>query len=407
MNIWIVSEGEPLPIDGADVRLRRMGQLCNMFSENGHEVHWFSSDYHHYKKELRQFTNRDINVVDKYYIHLLESNPYKSNVSYQRIKHHKVLAKNFMDKAKTMVIPDIILATMAPLELSETVVEFAGDNIPTIIDIRDLWPEIYNEVLPSFARPIVYPYIKYSKKKLNKTLSKATALISVTQGFLDYGLSIAGRKQQSLDHVFHTSYKKATYKDSDFDKHWGNELDKNDFIISFIGNFGKQFRLDPVIDAAKSLRTHANIKFVLCGGGQDYEKLLEYSKDLPNLIVKEWISGNEIDSLLKNTNIGLAPYKDSINFRANVPNKFGEYIAYELPILVSVEGDMKNLLETNNAGYYYKDSTDLSSKILELYNNEDLALEMSKNSKQLYNQKFNSEVVYMELVKYLEKYNKK
>lgn len=51
MNIWIVSEGEPLPIDGESVRLRRMGQLSQLLSEKGHDVHWFCSNYHHYKKK--------------------------------------------------------------------------------------------------------------------------------------------------------------------------------------------------------------------------------------------------------------------------------------------------------------------------------------------------------------------
>ena len=37
--------------------------------------------------------------------------------------------------------------------------------------------------------------------------------------------------------------------------------------------------------------------------------------------------------------IGLAPYRNSINFRLNVPNKFGEYLSYGLPIFLPISAN--------------------------------------------------------------------
>ena len=53
MKVWIVSTGEPLPIDGENVRLRRMGSLAEYLVKRGNEVVWFSSSFEHYKKHQR------------------------------------------------------------------------------------------------------------------------------------------------------------------------------------------------------------------------------------------------------------------------------------------------------------------------------------------------------------------
>ena len=38
MKIWIVSDGEPLPTDSNNVRVRRMGNLPKLFDQDGHIV---------------------------------------------------------------------------------------------------------------------------------------------------------------------------------------------------------------------------------------------------------------------------------------------------------------------------------------------------------------------------------
>ena len=53
MNLWIVSVGEPLPVDGANTRLRRMGNLATYASQRDVKVEWFSVSFDHYTKIQR------------------------------------------------------------------------------------------------------------------------------------------------------------------------------------------------------------------------------------------------------------------------------------------------------------------------------------------------------------------
>lgn len=337
------------------------------------------------------------------FFHLYKGVNYKKNVSISRMIHHKKIAKKFVKDAEENAKPDLIIATMAPLEFSKAATDFANKyDIPVVVDIRDLWPEIYNEVVPSWGKKIIAPYIKLSKKRLKKILNNATSLVAVTDGFLDYGLKIAERKKTDKDVVFHTSYTIDSDIIANFDDEWAKyEIEKEAFIISFMGNFGKQFELKPIFEVAKSFEKNKSIKFVICGTGENYEYFKNNYGDLDNVIMPGWIEGKQIKSLLSNTNIGIAPYRDSKNFRLNAPNKFGEYLSYGLPILVSVPGEMEGLLDKYSCGKRYSNSLELKKAIETIYTDERRMNNMKKNAKQLYNDYFNSHVVYDNFSDYL------
>ena len=89
MRLWIVSVGEPLPTDGENVRLRRMGNLAAYLANNSdNTVDWFSVSFDHYKKKQRVLEDTDIRIGSNYCMHLVYVNGYKRNISLARIIHH-------------------------------------------------------------------------------------------------------------------------------------------------------------------------------------------------------------------------------------------------------------------------------------------------------------------------------
>lgn len=406
MIIWIVSDGEPLPSDGNDVRLRRMGILANILVDRNHEVHWFSSTFHHYKKEHRASGDMTLKISSNYYIHLIKTEGYLKNVSYSRLQHFRRLSAKFVEIVKEMPQPDFILSTLAPLELSTAVSRYSSEReIPYIIDVRDLWPEIYYEAIPKILTPIIYPYVQYSKRKLMEILKKSYGIVGVTEGFLNYGLNIAKLNKRESDRVFHTSYVSKNYaeKKEIFEEIWGKyKINGDDFIVTFIGNFGKQFELDPLIETIHNLKDY-NIKIVLCGTGEKFENFNEIFKYNSNVILPGWIEEDMISTLLAVTSVGIAPYKNSKNFTLNTPNKFGEYLSASIPVLVSVTGVMEDLLNEYNAGGHYNDARELTNQILEFFNNREKLEDNRKNANKLFNERFDARTVYNEFANYVEK----
>ncbi|ALS76413.1 hypothetical protein AUC31_14930 [Planococcus rifietoensis] len=405
MRVWIVSEGEPLPSDGKNVRLRRMGMLSTLMAEQKHEVHWFSSAFHHYKKIQRSEIDIDISVNENLKIHLIKTKGYKKNVSLSRVLHHRKLAKWMKLNVTKFQKPDIIITTLAPLELSNEIVGYANENdIPVVVDIRDLWPEIYYEVIPSWSKNIIKPYIKFSEKKVKKMIKNTDSIIGVTPKFLQYGLDVAEINKRFNDQVFYTSYKPQLHsQDKDiFEEEWTTfNLNSSDFIVAFLGNFGKQFEFEPIIEAAQILKDTPNVKFVLCGLGESFDEVKKKTEYLDNVIMPGWIEKEKINTLLRASSMGIAPYRKSRNFIDNTPNKFGEYLSASLPVLLSIDGVMAELSREYGSGTVYKNGLELASKI-KYYSNNTCEVElMSERAIKLFNEKFNADIVYGELSSFL------
>ena len=214
MRLWIVSVGEPLPVDGENVRLRRMGNLAMYASTHGVEVEWFSVSFEHYKKFQRFEEDTDYEINAHFCLHLVKVNGYKRNVSVSRIIHHINAGKRIKERMGSLEKPDIIFASMEPLEVSKAAVSYAKENnVPCIVDVRDLWPEIYYDVIPQKLHFLLDIYVKHCKKKLCYTMSNCDSIVGLSQGFLNYGLKYAGREQQRTDAIYPISYPNYNYSE--------------------------------------------------------------------------------------------------------------------------------------------------------------------------------------------------
>ena len=402
MKIWIVSVGEPLPTDGENTRLRRMGNFAQCAVDHGHVVEWFSVSFDHYGKKQRCNADLDININSNYIMHLLYVNSYKRNVSLKRVYHHVSAARRIYHKMKELEKPDFMILSMEPLEVSYISSKFAYEcSIPFVIDVRDLWPEIYYEVVPDRLKIFLKPYIALNSYILKYSMSKATAIIGLSKGFLEYGLKYAGRKARTADAVFPISYPNYNYAEYKplFSKYWSSYgLKQNDFIAVFFGNFGKQFDFNAIIDASHRLSDYPDIKLILCGTGEQGDVLK--NKAAKNVIFPGWIEKEQILSLAANASIGLAPYIDSMNYTLNTPNKFGEYLSAGLPILTRVSGIMEDLLLEFDCGCRYTDGESLARFILRYRNDPPLLRSHSRNARKLYDKHFNGDTAYQKLLEY-------
>ena len=228
MEMWIVSVGEPLPVDGKEVRLRRMGNLAMYAAQNKVDVNWFSVSFDHYKKQQRCSEDTAFDINQRFKLNLAYVGGYRKNVSFARIKHHKQAGRKilaYMEQVYLQKKPDVIIASMEPLEVSQAAVQFAAEHhIPIVVDVRDLWPEIYYDVIPRCLHWALDVYVRKCKKTLHGTLSRCDAIIGLSEGFLQYGLRYAGRERRQNDGVYpiaYPNYDYASYSPK-FQQCWGS-----------------------------------------------------------------------------------------------------------------------------------------------------------------------------------------
>lgn len=401
MNIWLLRTSEPMPVVDKDGRTLRMGMIAEELSKRGHNVTWFASTFNHFTKQQSFDKDTIVKVKDNYYLNLSYAPAYKKNISLERILNHKVTANKFRKKAKELEKPDLIYVSYPTIEYAEEAVKYGKkNNVPVIVDIRDLWPDIFNHNLPKWMRLLASPYIKLMNHKAKRVMENAYAINSISDAMLNWGLEKGNRTKNKMDRYFYIGYNKPTNIDV-LEEY--KEIDKSKFNISFLATINNQFDYEKIAQLARNLEEKdKNIIINICGDGPQMNELKEQIKGLNNIKLHGWLRKDELSYILKNSQIGLAPYKNTFDFQMSVSNKFAEYIAYNLPIALTSGGYMKSLLEEYNCGISTPDMDRMCDYIVELKNDRKKYDLISNNAKKLYEENFQAKKIYKDLVDYLE-----
>lgn len=410
MKIWIVTIGESLPIiDGENVRLHRAGILAEYLQKKGHNVTWWTSSFNHFSREQRCYKDTDLKISNNYLIKILYAKGYKKNVSLQRIVNHYKIAYKFKKLIQKETVPDIIISSMPTIELSLFAAQFGKKNkVPVVLDIRDLWPDIFVELVPKFLKPFLKAALFPMYKNLRSACKDAFSLTGNSPYFVKWGIDYAERKQNHFDKDFPFGYPEKKIEEKaliDAEKFWndyGINKQNKDFIICFFGALGKQINIEIIIETAKKIYNHnKKIKFIICGLGENLKKYKLLSKGLENIIFPGWIDRASISKLMELSVIGLAPYYNSYDFLNSLPNKPIEYMSGGLAIASSLKGYLQKIIESNNCGFVYENSDELTSILLDLYNRPEKLNIMKANSLKLFKEKYTADNVYSDMVEHL------
>lgn len=412
MKIWLIQQGEELPTDPGNPRLLRTGILAEMLADRGHYVTYWTSTFSHARKVHRFHADTELQVRDNYTIKLIHSPGYRKNVSVSRIYDHWLLARKFRRQVPAEDKPDIILCSMPTIDLSLAATEYGKRHqVPVVLDIRDKWPDIFVELAPLYARPMLNQALAPIKKKLYTACKNSDSIIGITEGFLQWGLDHANREKSAADGVFFHAYK--TEKPSDrliddaivFWEKEGIQKDTSKLLACFFGALGPQSEITTVIEAARLLSYESTpITLVLCGKGEYHDRFKREAKDLANVIFPGWVNSAQIWTLMRMSNVALAPIKSNINYIDNIPNKIVEYLSAGLPIISSLRGTVERLLHGRECGLTYTNSkAEMLAEILyDLFQNRKKIDMMALNALKLFQEQFASENVYRSMIDHLE-----
>lgn len=408
MKVWLITVGEPLPIDASGLRLLRAGMLAARLVKQGHEVVWWSSAFDHHLKLLRSLGYQEVAYQAGYQIHLLPGRPYSRNVSWQRIMNHREIALAFRAHASTQPRPDVILASFPTIELCLEAAEYGLQHqTPVVLDVRDLWPDAFLDLVPQRLKPLVRLGLSRMYRETGQAFHKAAHVMGITEDFVNWGLNKAGRPRSSRDRVFPLAYK----ADGVDPQHLQVEVERLEvmgvkegvFRVVFFGTLGRQFDIDTLIAAARLLRGKP-VQFVICGSGDKLEYYKSITLDAENILLPGWVSGVTIQALMQTAQAGIAPYVITQNFVSNVPNKIVEYLSGGLPVITCLTGEVSRLLETYNCGLVYESGSaeKLAQVIEKLMADESTRKKMAVNARQAFEAKFNADHVLDEMISYLQ-----
>ena len=403
MNIWLFQTGEALPLQDG-IRKMRTAILADKLAERGHNILWWASAFDHFKKDWLYRKDTKFKVKDNFEIFLLKGLGYKKNVSLSRYLDHRRIAKKFKKISPTMRKPDAMIASFPSHDLAYEAVVFAQKNaIPMILDVRDQWPDIFFEYLPQVIHPIAKYFLRKDYRMVEYSLKNATSIVTMMNDLLEWALNKTERDKTDYEKVFFLGTKKLDLSQVKANERL-HDLKKrinNRFVVSFIGTFGEYYNPEILVRVAKQ-STKENMFFVLCGDGKYFNQISRTSKELENVYLTGWATEREMAYVLSLSSVGVVPSTRPL--RA-FPNKAFTYLSAGLPIISSVEGDLKEAIEKYTIGLYYppSDIDALKKNTERLFKNPSLHKKMSENANRVFDEMFDADKIYTEYADHVEK----
>ena len=378
--------------------------LGDLLESKGHEVFYWGMKH-------------PKNIIHKYeeyfpeYIDYVEMNANKNPINAFKVitrSIYSIEAKKKLSSFLKVIKPDVVHLNNIHAQLTPSIIDaIAIHNIASVWSLHDCKLLCPNSICFShnnycqkcLSSKFYHCFINKCKKN-----SFMASMVSTIEAYIH---KLFLKISHKIDYFIVSStelYMKLTESGWLTDKlikiRYFKDLDSNLSTIEtksycmYIGNlhYGKGVRT--LLDAAKTL---SQVRLKIVGDGVYYNDLKFIIKDenIQNVQLLGYIEN--IDNLIKNCNFVIVPSECFENF----PYVIVEANLYGKPVIGSNIGGIPEMINDNITGILFEPGNrdDLSSKILYLYNNPQLAAIMGLRAKAFAKKEYDPEVHYQKLMK--------
>lgn len=365
-----------------EVRIQTI-KRAQYLSKFGYNVTIVGGSYLH-NTETNLIDTRDSFIKADYdglkFIHI-KTSAYKGN-GLKRIISSIGFSLRFLFIARKLDKPDVV-AQIATVPFGNILYFIAKKyNAKYIVDVVDLWPESMVSLgLISKYNPLTM--LSYIAEKW--LYNKADHIVFSMKGGRDYiiekGWNVEAGGPINLKKVSYINNgvdllefekNKALFKldDEDLD-------DKDTFKVIYIGSIRLANDVKLLIDAAKKLKDHDQLKFLIYGDGSDRQYLEKYCEDnnITNVIFKQkWVEIKYVPYILSKSSLNLLNYKSSPILRfGGSQSKLFQYMASGKPICANIEMAYCPIKKYDiGLAKKFIDSTDYANAILSFFQMDDV-----------------------------------
>lgn len=260
-----------------------------------------------------------------------------------------------------------------------------------LFEVRDLWPDSAIDLGELNNKSA----IKLAENLEKAIYNKSKAIIVISE-YMRTRLSEKGIDQAKIKLIHNGTDEEFITKEKVVPKTLKERYKKNEkFIIVYAGNLGIAQNISVIIKAAEFLQKE-DVLFLLIGDGPRKKTLEQQAHEskLKNLTFVGEIKRELIHQYLCLADCGIINLQAIPLFRGALPSKIFDYMACNLPILIGVEGEAKQLVETSKTGIGFSSdsSDDLTQKILFLKNNPNILQSMKNNGSDFVLKNFNRNI---------------
>ncbi len=383
--------------------------LADALLRCGHEVVWWASTFDHNGGRLRYSADTVCALSPRYELRLLHTiGGYSRAVSGERAVNNLRQAARFMRSADGAARPNIIVCAMPTPELA-WVSAGLGEryDVPFVLDARDMWPDIFAELLSPIARMVAGPYTALMRATLRSAARRATSCTAITEPFLDWIVGYAGRRRQPTDVAFPLGYQEPKVDVADLaaalEAFEGEPRDS--FNVIFLGRLNRTVleAFDPVVEAAQNLRYGPRpFRFYFAGTGDCSATIRSRAVGCPEIKFLGHVAPPVMAALKQRGHAALLCVARRKDYQISLSNKVFDYLSAGLPLVSHVTGLVGDLVAAEKCGVVYDNGLELTKILQRLSSNESDRSEMGIRARRIFLERYQAEGVYANYTAHIE-----
>ena len=298
---------------------------------------------------------------------------------------------------------DVLFATSTPLTAAlPGICARWWRRTPFVFEIRDLWPE-----LPRAMGVITNPLVLFLMRILEWLgYHSATRLIGLAPGIIE-GIAQRGIPASRIALIPNGCDNSVLVPPSSRWRPAG--VADGDLLAIFSGAHGIANGLDAVLDAGLVLkaRHRADIKILLIGDGKLKSQLQERARreGIDSILFHDPVDKERLGGLLAAADLGLQILANVPAFyQGTSPNKFFDYIAAGLPVLINYPGWLAEIVTATQSGFATapSDAAALADALEEAADNREQLRSMGQRAQRLARERFDRDALGEQFVSWLE-----
>lgn len=222
---------------------------------------------------------------------------------------------------------------------------------PWIMEVRDLWPESIKAV-GAMQEGRLYHLLERLELFLYR---KSAKIVVVTDNFKE-NLTSRGISADKI-HVVKNGVVLDEYIPQPKNTPLRQKLGLGDkFVLTYLGTHGMAHGLDFILESAAKIQQNEDVHFLLIGDGAEKNKLISIKEklNLNNVTLHPPVLKAKVNEYISASDVALVCLKKSDTFKSVIPSKIFENAAMQRPILLGVQGESQQIIESYNAGICYE-----------------------------------------------------
>jgi len=407
MNIWIVNPFDPLP--GDPEQEGRYATLAHQLVARGHAVTWWTRVFsHRFKRPVDQAALTTACTQAGIRVRFTDVPPYQRNVSLQRLHSHRILARRFFTEGLAEARetrPDIIVVSSPPPSLAWRAVQIAhAVGARSIIDIQDLWPNVFASLVPPGLRPLLQPGIYMLRHTVRRVARGCDAIVGVADAYVQSSAreTHPGKRLATIPlgvDLAAFDAAAAAGKCAEFTKPAGERW------LAYTGSLNRSYDCLTILRAAAELRERAGrLRFFITSRGElagEAARLVREHK-LTNVTLTGFLDFAPWAYLLSQCDVGFnASFPHVMIY---LPNKIFYYFAAGAAVLNTIPGQCSRIVRDGHCGRDYRagDAADCAAAIAQVVGDASALDEMRRASRQLAQSVYDRALLYRQYADLIE-----